>query len=239
MIIAIGDLHGNNGWKKAVEDNPGADRVVFLGDYMDSQKINWAAQVQNLEDVLAYKAENPNKIVLLTGNHDHHYKSHCVKRGIHYSGFKGHLVPRITPLIDKAVGDGVLQAVYEEDSILFSHAGISEVWCERKEISPHGDFVKKINELHRTNPEAFGFQHGKYSERTSVYGDNPFQSPFWIRPPSLRGNAFLSKKYKQVVGHTEQRELNVDTTDLVFIDTLNTTGEYLLIHNGNLTPRSI
>ena len=33
-LIIIPDVHGRDFWRKAVEDNPGAE-FIFLGDYLD------------------------------------------------------------------------------------------------------------------------------------------------------------------------------------------------------------
>ena len=39
-IVVIGDIHGRAIWRKIVDDNPDADRFIFLGDYFDSRQLH-------------------------------------------------------------------------------------------------------------------------------------------------------------------------------------------------------
>ncbi len=70
--IIIPDVHGRRFWRKAVEglDTPGheEDRVVFLGDYVDPypwEGILPGEAVKELEDIIALKKRNPDRVVLL------------------------------------------------------------------------------------------------------------------------------------------------------------------------------
>lgn len=67
--LVIGDVHGRLCWLDIIEkENP--DKVVFLGDYVSThQLISSDQQCSNLEDILNYKEENPDKVILLRGNH--------------------------------------------------------------------------------------------------------------------------------------------------------------------------
>ena len=49
------------------------DKVVFLGDYVDSFTISNIASYENLKDIIRLKKRDPNKVVLLLGNHDIQY----------------------------------------------------------------------------------------------------------------------------------------------------------------------
>ena len=72
-IIAIGDIHGLDYWGKIIEAHPGC-RVVFLGDYLDPQiYIPREELLQNLENIILFKRESPEDVILLLGNHDIHY----------------------------------------------------------------------------------------------------------------------------------------------------------------------
>ena len=68
-ILVLGDIHGRLIWKDIIEkENP--DRVIFLGDYVSTHKdISSTQQINNLEEILAYKEDNPDKVILLRGNH--------------------------------------------------------------------------------------------------------------------------------------------------------------------------
>lgn len=68
-IVVLGDIHGRLIWSDIIEkENP--DKVIFLGDYISTHEdISAEQQLSNLEDILNYKEENPDKVVLLRGNH--------------------------------------------------------------------------------------------------------------------------------------------------------------------------
>lgn len=68
-ILVLGDIHGRLIWKDIIEkENP--DKVIFLGDYVSTHEdISSTQQINNLVDILTYKENNPDKVVLLRGNH--------------------------------------------------------------------------------------------------------------------------------------------------------------------------
>ncbi len=98
-ILAIGDIHGQNIWKKFEDINkllsskdliPKYDKYIFLGDYVDSYHIKGNAIKQNLLDIIKLKKNYPEHIVLLLGNHDLHYifdadKHQCSGYNIEYA----------------------------------------------------------------------------------------------------------------------------------------------------------
>lgn len=67
--LVLGDIHGRLIWNDIIEkENP--DKVIFLGDYVSThENITAGQQLSNLEDILNYKEENPDKVILLRGNH--------------------------------------------------------------------------------------------------------------------------------------------------------------------------
>ena len=68
-ILVLGDIHCRTIWKDIIEkENP--DRVIFLGDYVSTHEdISSTQQINNLVDILTYKENNQDKVVLLRGNH--------------------------------------------------------------------------------------------------------------------------------------------------------------------------
>ena len=120
---------------------------------------------------------------------------------------------------------------------LFSHAGLSEVWCKNNAIdvenlSPEV-LCDTINDLLYYTPKVFEFTMGR---NFNDYGDDVTQSPIWIRRASLFQSAPLH--YSQVMGHTPQKKMNRDLLqsdkELIFIDTIHggksyTNSEYLKI----------
>lgn len=68
--LILGDIHGRNIWRKIVEKES-FDKVIFLGDYVSthSYDITDDMQIEELEAILSYKEANPDKAILLRGNH--------------------------------------------------------------------------------------------------------------------------------------------------------------------------
>ena len=98
--LVLGDQHGRSNWKLAVHlENP--DRVVFMGDYFDSFDISGVEQIQNFKEIIEYKEtaftnagkdeQHKTKVVLLIGNHDHHYFPEIGNTGT--SGFQNKIAP--------------------------------------------------------------------------------------------------------------------------------------------------
>ncbi len=64
-------------------------------------------------------------------------------------------------------------------------------------------------------------------------GDSSGQTPIWIRPRALMvDNQEIKKDYIQIMGHTQMRKLDIEGKATggryYFIDTLGTSGEYLI-----------
>ena len=73
MLLLLPDIHGRPFWKKAVEENlDKVDKVIFLGDYLDSypyENITRKDAIRNFQEILDFKRGSPEKIILLLGNH--------------------------------------------------------------------------------------------------------------------------------------------------------------------------
>ena len=69
-ILVLGDIHGRLLWADIVEKEQ-PDLTIFLGDYVSTHdKVSADQQLSNLEDILNYKEANPDKVILLRGNHE-------------------------------------------------------------------------------------------------------------------------------------------------------------------------
>lgn len=222
-IIALGDIHGNTKWKQIVENQLEAgftDKIVFVGDYFDSNEgISAADQISNFQEIIAFKKAHTAQVVLLVGNHDYQYLRSSEN---HYSGYQPLAHMDIAEQLDRALYDSLLQMCYENGKYLFSHAGVTKMWCNDFEIDMT-NVVQSINDLFRYKPRSFEIRHG------NAYGDHPSNSPIWVRPNSLMIDAIDG--YVQVVGHTQQAMI-VITKKLILIDTLGLSGDYLKIIDG-------
>lgn len=68
-ILVLSDIHGRIIWKDIIaKETP--NKIIFLGDYVTSHEgITAEQQLYNLNEILEYKEENPEKVILLRGNH--------------------------------------------------------------------------------------------------------------------------------------------------------------------------
>jgi hypothetical protein len=241
--LIFGDIHGRSNWKLAVHrENP--DRVIFIGDYFDSFDISGIDQIHNFKEIIHYKESNPQvEVVLLIGNHDHHYFPEVGYTGT--SGYQAGIGHSITQVIEE--NRQHLQMAYGFRDYLFTHAGVSPIFMDQvfgvdgwsKET-----VVVDLNELFRYKPRAFNFNG------FDPYGDSLTQTPIWIRPGSLMSSnkkhkKGLNKDYIQIVGHTQRQKIDLTGSDkftggrYYFIDTMETSGDYLIIQDDQLTVNSV
>jgi len=230
--VVIGDIHGRNIWKIIIErEKP--NRVIFIGDYFDSFNIERIFQIHNFKEIIQFKINNPHiEVILLIGNHDFHYFPEIGDRSI--SGFQG-AIPSIQ--INHVINENRhhLQMAYMFDNILFTHAGVSEIWLT--DNNWQGEPIDEyVNDVWKYKPLKFSFNG------TEPYGDNVYQTPIWIRPRSLMkiNRKNFRKKYIQVVGHTHVERIDIKGKATggryYFIDALTDKGgEYLIIENGVFT----
>jgi len=230
-IIAIGDIHGRNIWKEIVikED---ANMVIFIGDYFDTHNQGHSPnnQIENFKEIVAYKKTNPNKVILLFGNHDFHYIRNI---GETYSGYNAAYAHDIGEQIDLVIKEDLVQMCYLYNKFFFSHAGLTKTWAEiflgNPNIIINEVIVQAINDLFKFTPNVFKFRLG---DNLSQTGDDVNQSPIWVRPASLLKN--MVDDITCIVGHTTVTRLGLDERypKLILIDCLGTSGEYLIIENN-------
>lgn len=230
-IVAIGDIHGRDSWKLIVKQEADADKFVFVGDYFDTHdNISGADQRLNFNLIREFKQANPDKVILLIGNHDFHYLD-CAD-GERYSGYRSKeaLINRI--VLDSAIRNDELQMAYCVKPFLFTHAGVTLMWIlnahEPKEITPE-NIAETINELFLKAPKHFLFAgHG-----FDATGNDLGQSPIWVRPASLAANPLPGLIH--VIGHTQVPSVDISQPGASFIaiDTLGTSKEYLVIDTAN------
>lgn len=249
--LVIGDIHGRTIWKEIIEkESP--DQVIFLGDYVSTHDdVTEEEQIKNLEEILTYKEENPDKVVLLRGNHDTqhlgYYWAEC-------SGLFRKVLHHMSEPENKERFLKDTQWIYvdEDLKVIFSHAGVSTVWLEKSvepylvsKIGPQYDdgtidMENVLNLVNSIEPcEFFGFTPDNYFD---MCGTSKTQPPVWIRPEVLcRCNVV---GYDHVVGHTPVRKIAkvVESTkgkqQIWLCDSLG-SGNYLVIEDGEFIPKSI
>lgn len=230
--IAIGDIHGRDIWKFGLfgssyefeqwvrEYDNGIhefmadqypfveyDKIIFVGDYVDSFTVGNAEMKKNLEDIILFKKAYPEKVVLLLGNHDVQY---IVSNQI-CSGYR----PEMRFDFGKIFNDNIdlFEMAYELKTkhvpILFTHAGVTQPWLDelreyfRTEPShkremfaeiAESSIVEILNAAWKLNvPTLYNVDH-------ISGGSQKWAGPLWVRPHILKNNPIPG--YDQAVGHT-------------------------------------
>lgn len=209
--IVIGDIHGRDIWRKILKGYSGEEIVVFMGDYFDTfEFITTAQQIKNFKGIVALKAKYPEKVKLLIGNHDYHYLPGVNGK---YSGYQ----VAGAQDIQNALVDSLkfLQMCYVNEYKVFTHAGVTKTWCRNNGINPVGNIENQINKLFAENKKAFEFCVGAIDPS----GDDPMQSPIWVRPGSLIEDYIPDATL--IVGHTQVDRPRIKFP-IVMVDTLAT-----------------
>lgn len=236
--IVIGDVHGTQWWRYIV-DTQEFDHVIFIGDYLDThEKISAVEQLRNLEDIIAFKKANPDKVTLLIGNHDHLYWPGNTHTNV--SGYQPGAAVSFTNVLNE--NRDLFKAAHSYKNILFTHAGVDELWMRLvSEIGKVGNVPNyTASEIADWVNEVWKYQHlfFCFNGRSDPEGDEIGQTPMWIRPRALmKGSQNIKKAgIVQVCGHTAQKSIDIEGKatggKYFFIDTLGTSGEYLVYLDG-------
>ena len=235
--VIIGDIHGRDAWKQIINQEQDADRFIFVGDYFDSFDIPGLIQCQNFQDIIEFKNTTDKEVILLIGNHDYHYFPEIGENGC--SGYQTRMAPTIQHIVD--TNRDHLQLAYQFDDFLVTHAGVSSIWLDDTIVMwDVENLAMYLNDLFKYQPLKIGYrsykQIGDQVYGTGGYGDETFQGPIWIRPKSLMKANYdtLRTKIRQVVGHTGQRQIDIEGKSTggryYFIDTI--PREYLIVNDG-------
>ncbi|MCC8112442.1 MAG: metallophosphoesterase [Bacteroidales bacterium] len=233
-IVVLGDIHGRKIWKEIIEKEK-PDLVIFMGDYITTHDyIEEKEQIANLDEILDYKEQNPDKVILLRGNHDVQHMGkirspqefideQMKKRGCdrdfdfndvtRWSGYSKWLEKQMLERYDRFCRDSQWAYIHDIDGkpYIFSHAGISKDWLhDTAHLDPSDpDWLKKLNEMPVSN--AFSFIQGNHRDWD---GSSSAQPPTWIRPQVLAECKLPG--YSFVVGHSPCKKgcINMRTTPL-------------------------
>lgn len=110
-ILIVPDVHGRKFWRKAPETINSVDKVVFLDPY-PWEGISRRDAISEFKDIIEFKRSNPDKVILLLGNHDCAY---CFGSASRYENEI------------KSLFMDIFRLYYKEDR---SHAGITNDWLK-------------------------------------------------------------------------------------------------------------
>ena len=235
--IAIGDIHGLPVWKDIIKAEGDFDRVVFVGDYVDSFYIPAEQQLQNLRGIVEFKKSSDKEVILLIGNHDFHYLPGVTD---YCSGYQPDVAHEYTKIYSE--NRSLFKVAFmDENNYLFSHAGVTEPWMKEVGLFPYNIpwIAPHLNELMLQTPQYFYFYPGD----RSGYGDHVKQSPIWVRPNALYKSQL--KDVTQIVGHTPQLQHRIDPLKsnrqgYWLIDALSPkVSDYLVIQDGKINVHTL
>jgi hypothetical protein len=210
-IIIIGDVHGSSYWKKIINEQSDC-RYIFLGDYLDPyEEIDDNTLLKNLQDIIHFKKQHPDEVILLLGNHDLHY---FVEESMLSARFNCALAPEISEIFLENYH--LFKFAHQENNCLFTHAGVIHSWFVD---DFKGDLTKNIaDQLNNPTPEQLEslFQCGSYRGGK----ENKVGGIFWADIRELRDPL---RGYTQIVGHNRVNDI-LDYTNnggrIIFCDCL-------------------
>lgn len=229
-ILAIGDLHGKNVWK-LIADPEKFDKIVFVGDYMDSWDKADEEMTTNLLDLIEFKKANMDKVVLLLGNHDIPYMY-----SYHQFPCSGHRY-KMYPLWNQIFNDNqkLFQIAYQYKNYLFTHAGVTRKWYEAFKgllnTMPSESLADQLNMLQYTAENKALHLVGHLRNGRSKYGGVTWADQTELINWPLAG-------YHQIVGHNitfpplhyrfMDEEAHEDCS-ITFIDCLDKAKQFLVL----------
>lgn len=194
-VIVIPDIHGRDFWKIAKDKIDEVDRVVFLGDYFDPYRYEfpkltneelYQSTYKNAEEIIQFKKDNMDKVILLYGNHDWAYLNEDYRA----SRFdREHYID-----IHNLFGDNssLFTNAHIEDSFLFTHAGLSEEWLG---LYKYDNILEYLNgDVEIPVLMMCGRFRGGY---------DVVSGPMWQDYREFKLYAHPYKEYKLIFGHTQ------------------------------------
>lgn len=272
-VLVLGDTHCREVWKDIVaKEGDSCDKIVFLGDYLPPRGFTYDDPTDAcgfLYSVLDYKDKNPDKVVLLRGNHDldvlGYYWASCYPKA-HY---KVEEYCRTEDVKNWFLNN--TQWVYRipDTNIVCSHAGLGTEFLDnaykklvKKGIEyytgmlvPHEWIIDNLNKLEPS--ELFGFTDNNPFDTS---GESTCQPCTWIRPYTLIQVGH--KNTIHVVGHTpvdhicnfkrkfieearqyeelfEEKKEDYKNYAEVWCCDCLENGEYLIIENGEFKTKKL
>jgi hypothetical protein len=189
--ITIGDLHGIDKWKTI--DPEHYDKIIFLGDYLDSFCLLDKEIISNFKDIIDFKQDWPDKVVLLFGNHEISYMYPKYRA----TGYRTGIAAKVSKLLWDHYH--LFRIAWQHENFLWSHAGILQDFFDQK-ILPQiiaGD-TNLAATLQRLFEEGYSpiFEYG-YKRGGSI---NSLAGPLWLDKAEMMQQPL--KGYHQIVGHT-------------------------------------
>ena len=203
-IIIIPDIHGRDFWRWTVAQRKEEDTLIFLGDYLDpyeNEWIYWSDAYKGLLDIIALKRENPEKVVLLLGNHDLHYLFPNL-RGSRYNEYQAEKI-RKTFEDNMDCFQMAAECKIDERRYLLTHAGVNKAWVQK-----YADVFGPVDKLTADTFNSLMFKDAFVEALGDVsflrWGSAPAGSMVWADVEEFEWSEARLPDVIQVFGHTLQ-----------------------------------
>ena len=201
-ILINPDIHGRVFWKYSIEHKDEFDKIIFLGDYLDAYSPDLLInEKDNFKEIIQFKKDNLDKVILLLGNHDCHYINSKIFHSSRYNLFKANVY-------HKLFNDNLdlFQLVYIYNKYLFSHAGVYEEWLKMCDLNLDNLINYDLDKL-ASYLNVLDYYRGGYGNVGScIWAD--------IRDSETEK---LLKGYYHIFGHT-QLKFKVSTSEFSCLD---------------------
>ena len=201
-ILINPDIHGRVFWKYSIEHKDEFDKIIFLGDYLDAYSPDLLVnEKDNFKEIIQFKKDNLDKVILLLGNHDCHYINSKILHSSRYNPFKA-------SIYHKLFNDNLdlFQLVYIYNKYLFSHAGVYQKWMDLNKLTLKDLLDCDLDKLSKSLNWIDYFRGGFYDVGSCIWAD--------IRDS---GTEKLLKGYYHIFGHT-QLKFNLSTSEFSCLD---------------------
>lgn len=201
-ILINPDIHGRVFWKYSIEHKDEFDKIIFLGDYLDAYSPDLLLKEEdNFKEIIQFKKDNPDKVILLLGNHDCHYINDKIYEASRYNSFKHNSYQKL--FLDNI---DLFQLIYIYDKYLFSHAGVYQKWMDLNKLTLKDLLDYDLDKLSKSLNWIDYFRGGFYDVGSCIWAD--------IRDS---GTEKLLKGYYHIFGHT-QLKFNLSTSEFSCLD---------------------
>ena len=201
-ILINPDIHGRVFWKYSIEHKDEFDKIIFLGDYLDAYSPDLLLKEEdNFKEIIQFKKDNSDKVILLLGNHDCHYINDKIYEASRYNLFKHDSYQKL--FLDNI---DLFQLIYIYDKYLFSHAGVYQKWMDLNKLTLKDLLDCDLDKLSKSLNWIDYFRGGFYDVGSCIWAD--------IRDS---GTEKLLKGYYHIFGHT-QLKFNLSTSELSCLD---------------------
>lgn len=216
-MICVGDLHGNVRFLENIIKEFKDERLLFVGDILDSYDFSIVEQIEALDIILDLVLNND--AVLIKGNHE---ISYCFPDSMKCSGYKNSTAAHFMTRASKY--HRLAKEFLYEYNILYTHAGLSQDYLRNKQ----GDLATFLEDS-ITNHNSFAYNVG-HSRGGSAQCGGIFWCDFYrefVDPEDV--------DLIQVFGHTPTHSSIVCVGQNYNIDCLQTSPSVLQIERKKAT----